>query len=81
MLGRPRGVGVSASAAQTLETLGGPGRTLPSETGGEAEKLNKVKIWKIAVIILKFKQCGSNRDMRPKDADGMANSVDLSGAV
>ena len=30
---------------------------------------------KIAVIILKFEQCG-RRVMSPKGADGMANSVD-----
>ena len=38
------------------------------------------KIWtpeNIAVIILKFEQCGSiHRVMSPKDVDGMANSVD-----
>ena len=31
---------------------------------------------KFAVITLRFKQCGSTRVMYPKDADGMANSVD-----
>ena len=29
-----------------------------------------------SVIILKFYQCGLPRVMRPKDADGIANSVD-----
>ena len=37
------------------------------------------KIWppqKIAVIILKFEQCGLHRVICPNDADRMANTVD-----
>ena len=39
--------------------------------------LKILNIRKIAVIILKFKQYLYHRVMSPKDADGMANSVDL----